>query len=114
MFKAFLCMSRSYEASSFKEKNQPNFKIDPFLAHIQSAILKAWDMGQNSSCDDQTIGLQGNQVDKQLISDKLEGGWFLADTLCESDYTYIIYLQNITLIKTILHYIQESSSCLTS
>jgi hypothetical protein len=43
------------------KKNHPNFKVDPFLAHIQSISIKAWDMEQNISCDEQTIGFTGNQ-----------------------------------------------------
>jgi hypothetical protein len=49
-------------------------------------------MGQNISCDEQTIGFKENHADKQWICYKNEGDGFLADTLYESGYTYTIYL----------------------
>jgi hypothetical protein len=48
----------------------PNFKIDPFLAHIQKVSMAAWDLGPNLSGDEQTIGFQGNHCDKQRVQYK--------------------------------------------
>jgi len=54
------------------KSTHPNFKVDPFLAWIQTIAMAAWDMGRNSSCDEQTIGFKGNHADKQRISYKKE------------------------------------------
>jgi hypothetical protein len=45
----------------------PNWKVDPFLAWIQNVSMAAWDLGQEFSCDEQTIGFKGNHQDKQQI-----------------------------------------------
>lgn len=54
----------------FLQKKIPNFKVDPFVANIQSISIEAWDMGWNISCTEQTIGLEENHGDKQRISYK--------------------------------------------
>ena len=68
-----------------------NWKVDPFLAWIQTVLIAAWDMGHKLSCDEQTIGFKGNHADKQRISYKKEGDGFLADALLEDGYTYSFY-----------------------
>jgi hypothetical protein len=110
MFKAFFaCQDPMKQVPS--KKTHPNFKVDPFLAHIQSVSMEAWDMGRNISCNEQTIGFKGNHVAKQRICYKREGDGFLADTLCESGYTYTIYLRNMPPPK---HYIDKGCSALHS
>ena len=108
MFKAFFTCQDPVKPIPTK-KTHPNFKVDPFLAHIQSVSMEAWDMGRNISCDEQTIGFKGNHADKQRISYKKEGDGFLADTLCESGYTYTIYLRNMPPPK---HYVDKGCSAL--
>ena len=73
----------------------PNWKMDPFLAWIQTLLISAWDMGHKLSCDEQTIGFKGNHADKQRISYKKEGDGFLADALLEDGYTDSFYFQNM-------------------
>jgi hypothetical protein len=55
-------------------------------------LIEAWELGRNISVDEQTNGFKGNHVDKQQINYKREGDGFLADTLCQSGYTYTFYL----------------------
>ena len=66
-------------------------------------------MGRNISCDEQTIGFKGNHADKQRISYKREGGVFLADTICESGYTYTLFFRNMPPPR---HYISKGCSAL--
>jgi Transposase IS4 len=73
----------------------PNWKVDPFLAWIQDVSMAAWDLGQEFSCDEQTIGFKGNHQDKQRISYKKEGDGFLADAISEDGYTYSFYFRNM-------------------
>jgi len=73
----------------------PNFKVDPFLAWIQTL-----DMEKDISCDKQTIGFKGNHSDKQRISYKKEGDGFLADSILQDGYTYTFYMQNMPVPKS--------------
>jgi hypothetical protein len=88
-------------------QTHPYFKVDPFLAHVQNKSIKAWDVGQNISGDKQTTGFKGKHEDKQRINCKKEGGGLLAETLCESGYTYTFYLWNMQPPR---HYIQRGCS----
>jgi hypothetical protein len=81
--------------------------------------MEAWDMGQNISCDEQMIGFKGNHVDKQRISYKREGGVFLANTICESGYTYPFSSETchhhvITSVRVALLSMLEYPLCLIS
>ncbi len=73
----------------------PNWKIDPFLAWVQTISMAAWDVGSHLSGDEQTIGFKGNHADKQRINYKKEGDGFLADAIAEDGYTYTFFLRNM-------------------
>jgi hypothetical protein len=73
----------------------PNFKVDPFLAHMQKVSMRAWDCGPNLSGDEQTIGFKGNHCDKQRVSYKREGDGFLTDALCDRGYTFSFFFRNV-------------------
>jgi hypothetical protein len=64
MWKAFAthqCLTKVVPPKS----SHTNFKVDPFLAHIQKVSIAAWDCGANLSRDELTIGFKGNHADKQ-------------------------------------------------
>ena len=46
------------------------------------------------SCDEQTIGFQGNHKDKKRITYKAEGDGFQCDALCQDGFTYQFYFRN--------------------
>jgi Transposase IS4/SAP domain len=73
----------------------PNWKVDPFLAWVQTISMEAWDVGSHLSGDEQTIGFKGNHADKQRISYKKEGDGFLADAIAEDGYTYTFFFRNM-------------------
>jgi len=73
----------------------PNWKVDPFLAWMQTISMEAWDVGSHLSGDEQTIGFKGNHADKQRISYKKEGDGFLADAIAEDGYTYTFFFRNM-------------------
>jgi len=52
--------------------NDPNFKVDNFLAHLQRCSMEAWIVGRRISVNEQTVGFKGNHADKQRISYKRE------------------------------------------
>jgi hypothetical protein len=94
MFKAFFACQDPYKPIPPK-KTHPNWKVDPFIAHIMVVAMHAWVLGRNISCDKQTIGFNGNHADKRRINYKKEGDGFQADTICEDGYTYSIYFHNM-------------------
>ena len=65
-----------------------NWKVHPLFKHTLQVSKEAVFMGRNLSCDEQTIGLQGHQKDKQIITYNKEGYWFLADCICSDGYTF--------------------------
>ena len=63
-FKASFAVQDPHKAAPSK-MTHPNFKVDPFLSFIQSMSMEAWERGKKLSCDEQTIGFQGLNKDKQ-------------------------------------------------
>ena len=41
------------------QKDQPTYKVDPLLKHVQLVSMRAWRLGCDISGDEQTIGFQG-------------------------------------------------------
>ena len=72
----------------------PNWKVHPFLKHTLQVSKEAVFMGRNLSCDEQTIGFQGNHKDKQRITYKKEGDGFLADCICSDGYTFSFHFRH--------------------
>jgi hypothetical protein len=62
---------------------------------------KAWTLGRTFSVDEQTIGFQGNHINKKCITYKAEGDAFQNDALCKMDgpirYTFETNLLQLTL-----------------
>ena len=72
----------------------PNHKIGPLLKHMISISKEAVCLGRDLSCDEQTIGFQGNHKDKQRMTYKKEGDGFLADCICSDGYTYSFFFRH--------------------
>jgi len=49
-------------------KTHPNFKIGPFLYHMQKVSMEARDMKEIASFDEQDVGFTGCHQDKQIIN----------------------------------------------
>jgi len=49
-------------------KTHPNFKIGPFLYHMQKVSMEARDMEEIASFDEQDVGFTGCHQDKQIIN----------------------------------------------
>ena len=80
----------------------PNWKIHPLLKHINAVSQKAVHLGQNLSCDEQTVGFQGMHKDKQRITYKNEGDGFMADCICSDGYTYNFHFRHQAPSKKLL------------
>lgn len=89
-FKAYFC---SVDPRLFppSRRTHPNWKLHPFLKHIMKVSKDAVFMGRCLSGDEQTIGMQGQHIDKQRIQDKAEGDGFLADCICSDGYTFSFF-----------------------
>ena len=92
-FKAFFC-SVNPMLNVPSRDTHPNWKIHPFLKHILNVSKEAVFLGRNLSCDEQTVGFQGNHKDKQRITYKKEGDGFLADCICSDGYTYSFHFRH--------------------
>ena len=76
------------------QDTHPNWKIHPLLKHMLKISKEAVFLGRDLSCDEQTIGFQGNHRDKQRITYKKEGDGFLADCICSDGYTYAFHFRH--------------------
>ena len=96
----FACVNPLIEIPS--RETHPNWKIHPLLKHMNEVSKKAVHLGQNLSCDEQTIGFQGHHKDKQRITYKNEGDGFLADCICSDGYTYNFHFRHQAPSKKLL------------
>jgi len=110
IWKAFATLQCSTKVVPPKSSH-PNFKVDPFLAHMQKVSMAAWDCGANLSGDEHTIGFKGNHADKQRVNYKCEGDSFLTNALCDRGYTYCFFFCNVPVPK---RYVDRRNSPLHS
>ena len=75
-------------------KKAPNFKVEPLLEHMLAVSKEAWILGPDASVDEQTIGFQGNHIDKLRITYKNEGDGFQCDVQCQDGFTFSFYFRN--------------------
>lgn len=75
-------------------ETHPNWKVHPFLKHINRVSKKAVHLGRDLSCDEQTVGFQGNHKDKMRITYKKEGDGFMADCICCDGYTFNFHFRH--------------------
>ena len=69
----------------------PNWKLDPFLKHLNQVFMQAIHLPEKISCDEQTIGFHGSSKHKSRIKYKKTGDGFQADSICCKGYTYPFY-----------------------
>jgi len=92
-FKSFFC-SVDPRIPVPSRETHPNWKVQPLLKHMGLVSKTAIFLGRDLSCDEQTIGFQGNHRDKQRITYKKEGDGFLADCICSDGYTYAFWFRH--------------------
>ena len=92
-FKAFLAYQDPAIDIPSKSKF-PNWKVRPLLTWMNYIFPQVWNLGQEISIDEMTIGFQGRHVDKRRITYKRAGDGFQCDALCESGFTYQFYFRN--------------------
>ena len=74
--------------------SHPNWKVDPFLKHVQEVSRVGWHLSKIISIDEQTAGFKGRHPDKRRITYKKEGDGFQMDAICDRGYTYAYYMRN--------------------
>ena len=72
----------------------PNWKLDPFLKHLNQVFIQAVHLPENISCDEQTIGFHGASRHKSRIKYKKTGDGFQEDSICCNGYTYTFYFRH--------------------
>ena len=72
----------------------PNWKLDPFLKHLNQIFMQAVHLPERISCEGQTIGFHGSSKHKSRIKYKKTGDGFQADSICCKGYTYTFYFRH--------------------
>ena len=80
-FRKWFCVQNPYLPTPPRESH-PNWKIDPFLKHINNVSMEAVHLPQNLSVYEHTIGFQGRCAIKSRIKYKKVVDGFQADLLC--------------------------------
>jgi hypothetical protein len=93
MFKAFFAVQNPMIEPPPRKK-KPNWKISPLIKWLNFLSPIAWILGRTFSVDEQTIGFQGNHVDKKRITYKAEGDGFQNDALCQDGWTHQVHFRN--------------------
>ena len=93
-FKAFFSIQDPMKPVPSRKEN-PLHKVSYFLRWIQQISQAAWTLGCDIAGDEQTIGFQGNHMDKRRITYKAEGDGFQCDALCDSGYTFNFFFRNM-------------------
>ena len=75
-------------------KEQPTYKVDSFLKHLQIVSMSAWMLGRDISGDEEMIGFQGQHADKLHITYKAEEDGFQCDALADAGFTWKFYFCN--------------------
>ena len=76
------------------KKEFPNWKVDPFLRHLNQVSMQAVHLPENLACDEQTISFQGRSVYKLRVKHKTAGDGFQCDSICNDGYTYSFYFRH--------------------
>ena len=92
-FKVFLAYQDPAIEPPSKSKC-PNWKVRPLLVWMNFIFPQVWNLGQEFSIDEITIGFQGKHADKRRITYKRAGDGFQCDALCENGFTYQFYFRN--------------------
>jgi hypothetical protein len=93
MFKAFFAVQNPMiKPPPWKKK--PNWKINPLIKWLNFLMPKAWTLRRTFSVDEQTIGFQGNHINKKCITYKAEGDGFQNDALCQDGWIHQVHFQN--------------------
>ena len=69
-------------------KKEPNFKVAPFLEHLNTIFKDAYCLRKNISIDEMTISFKGNHKDKLCMNYKKARDRFQCNAICQDRYCY--------------------------
>lgn len=72
----------------------PNWKVDPFLLHLNEVFIQAAVLPEKLSVDEQTIQFHGASKLKSRIKYKKTGDGFQCDSVCSNGYTATFYFRH--------------------
>jgi len=72
----------------------PNWKVDPFLKHLNGVFIQAAVLPERLSVDEQTIMFHGASKLKARIKYKKTGDGFQCDSICANGYTVTFYFRH--------------------
>ena len=92
-FKSYFAVQHPHMPIPSKDTH-PNWKVDPFLKHVNQVSMQAMVLPEYISADEQTIGFHGASEFKSRITFKKTGDGFQADSLCSNGYTFTFYFRH--------------------
>ena len=72
----------------------PNWKVDPFLHHLNLVFIQAAVLPEKLSVDEQTIMFHGSSKLKSRIKYKKTGDGFQCDSICSDGYTATFFFRH--------------------
>ena len=74
-------------------KTHPNWKVNPFMRHLNNTFIQAASLPENLSVDEQTIMFHGMSKLKSRIKYKKTGDGFQCDSICANGYTVTFFFR---------------------
>jgi len=91
-FKKYFSVQHPHKPIPSKTSH-PNWKVDPFLRHLNNVFMEAVDLPECLSLDEQSMGFHGRSSNKMRIKFKKVGDGFQADCICSDGYTFSFYFR---------------------
>ena len=92
-FRTFFTVQDPRKADPGRDK-ESNWKVKPFLDHLNEIFQEGILLAENISLDEMTISFKGNHVDKLRINFKRTGDGFQCDAICQDGYCYSFVFRN--------------------
>ena len=74
--------------------SHPNWKVDPFMLHLNNVFIQAAVLPERLSVDEQTIQFHGASKLKSRIKYKKTGDGFQCDSICSNGYTATFFFRH--------------------
>ena len=74
--------------------SHPNWKVDPFMLHLNQVFIQAAVLPEKLSVDEQTIQFHGASKLKSRIKYKKTGDGFQCDSICSNGYTATFFFRH--------------------
>ena len=92
-FRRYFACQHPYKPVS-PQRTHPNWKVDPFLCHLNKVSMQAAVLPEKLSVDEQTIMFHGSSKLKSRIKYKKAGDGFQCDSICSNGYTISFFFRH--------------------